>query len=550
MSQTPVQEDDVGANNGDEQPRATAAAAAAGGDGGKKKKNISVSWPALKFSMGNLTVTFQQINLARLFRRKKKQDADAPPDPTFKEVFKLYKEEYHDTWASVLFLFNVLAFVSLSSFVIDRYVKGIDFDGHTVNSPWNSIALDLNVFLLLNIALPLAFSASGLYFSIFLFLPDKLVWVTGFLNVSASFGMGAVYLYRRQWAIGGTFSGLGLLAIIYFVNWIPRIPFTGVLLRSSAAVARRHWSVNLISIIGSMLTAAFSALLFVTLVTTYIAFDPDENKANPLCHNLRCKSIVTKILMTFMVLSAYWFTEWLKSTMHTTVAGVYGSWYFYGGNSDEMPKRPLRGASRRAITYSFGSICLGSLFVGVVDMLRQLCTISRQEEAIGQTIIGRATSHAMRGVRSSLRRMTLAFNRYAFSHMALYGKPYGSAAKFTWQMMEYRGIDALVSDSIVGTTITMGSLFVGYLCAFVSYVELGYTSPDFNKGGRFTPAIMAYAFLSGFQICKAYMTPVISGVDTMFMAMGLDPEALATRHPDLWEALLGVYPRIQNTINP
>lgn len=96
MSQPPAPEDDAGANNRDEQPRAVT-----GGGGGGKKKNISISWPALKFSMGNLTVTLQQISLSRLFRRKKK-DGDAPQETTFKEAFKLYKKEYHDIWAGVL----------------------------------------------------------------------------------------------------------------------------------------------------------------------------------------------------------------------------------------------------------------------------------------------------------------------------------------------------------------------------------------------------------------------------------------------------------------
>ena len=38
-------------------------------------------------------------------------------------------------------------------------------------------------------------------------------------------------------------------------------------------------------------------------------------------------------------------------------------------------------------------------------------------------------------------------NRYAFSHIALYGKPYIAAAKDTWNMIKDRGIDALVNVS-------------------------------------------------------------------------------------------------------
>ncbi len=49
-------------------------------------------------------------------------------------------------------------------------------------------------------------------------------------------------------------------------------------------------------------------------------------------------------------------------------------------------------------------------------------------------------------------------NRYAFSHIALYGKAYIPAAKDTWKMMKNRGIDALVNDCLIGPVLTMVSL--------------------------------------------------------------------------------------------
>jgi hypothetical protein len=39
------------------------------------------------------------------------------------------------------------------------------------------------------------------------------------------------------------------------------------------------------------------------------------------------------------------------------------------------------------------------------------------------------------------------FNKYAYIHIALYGKAYIPAAKDTWHMMKDRGIDALVNVS-------------------------------------------------------------------------------------------------------
>lgn len=46
-----------------------------------------------------------------------------------------------------------------------------------------------------------------------------------------------------------------------------------------------------------------------------------------------------------------------------------------------MPKGATRGAFRRAMTYSFGSISFGSLVVALINMLRQAVSIAQQQEA-------------------------------------------------------------------------------------------------------------------------------------------------------------------------
>ena len=46
-----------------------------------------------------------------------------------------------------------------------------------------------------------------------------------------------------------------------------------------------------------------------------------------------------------------------------------------------MPSGATRGAFRRAMTYSFGSISLGSLIVALINMLRQAVSIAQRQEA-------------------------------------------------------------------------------------------------------------------------------------------------------------------------
>jgi len=245
----------------------------------------------------------------------------------------------------------------------------------------------------------------------------------------------------------------------------------------------------------------------------------------------------------------YWLSEWLKNTIHTTVAGIYGSWYFWSATQAGIPKGVTRGAFRRAATYSFGSISFGSLITAIINMLRQLCSVAQRQEAAAGNIVGSIFMCILGFFISILNWLVTFFNRYAFCHIALYGRPYVPAAKDTWAMMKDRGIDALVNDCLIGPVLSMGSIFVSYVCALLAYLYLEFTNPAYNSDNKYTPVIMAFAFVIGLQICQIFLTPISSGVDTIFVAMGWNPEIMMRDHPHIYERLVHVYPRVRQLIH-
>ena len=116
-------------------------------------------------------------------------------------------------------------------------------------------------------------------------------------------------------------------------------------------------------------------------------------------------------------------------------------------------------------------------------------------------------------------------------------------------MMRDRGIDALVTDCLIGPVITMGSVFVSYVCALLAYLYLQFTNPSYNSDGNFTAVIMAFSFVIGLQICQILMTPMSSGIETIFAAMAWDPQVLMSEHPDLYQQMVHLYPRVQQAIH-
>lgn len=97
-----------------------------------------------------------------------------------------------------------------------------------------------------------------------------------------------------------------------------------------------------------------------------------------------------------------------------------------------MPKGVTRGATRRALTYSFGSISFGSLIVAIINMLRQACSIAQQQEANSGNMAAACALCFLQCLIGILDWAVQFINRYAFSYIALYGKGYIPAAKATW----------------------------------------------------------------------------------------------------------------------
>lgn len=254
------------------------------------------------------------------------------------------------------------------------------------------------------------------------------------------------------------------------------------MLKTAVDVSKTYGHVYLVSALGGLCATALAAWYSVTLVAVYAKWSPGQN---PACAEGAGGCSTSKVtgLIVFITFAMYWISEWLKNTIHTTISGVYGSWYFHPHN---LPKGATRGSLRRALTYSFGSISFGSLLVAIINFLRQLCSVARQNEAAQGNMVGVVMFWILGCFIGILDWAVQFLNRYAFSYIALYGKSYLGAAKDTWSMIKQRGIDALVNECLIGPVLSMGATFVGYATSLLAYLYLVRTSSTITRPFRIT----------------------------------------------------------------
>ncbi|KAF2125083.1 DUF580-domain-containing protein [Dothidotthia symphoricarpi CBS 119687] len=465
--------------------------------------------------------------------------------PSFDQTFKIEKPKFNDLWAGLLFIAVFLGYIVVSGISIHGYSKNISFNGGIYGSQ-NDFGLDSNTIILFAFVLGMATIFSFAYMWAARTFTKQFIWITGILNIVFGFATAIYMLSRKYWSGGIVFLIFNIFFVICFISWIPRIPFSVLMLQTAIDVSKTYGHTYVVSLIGGLLAAVLGAWYSVTLVSIYVQFTPSTN--NPACSNGTggCSNAKVIGLLVFVTFAMYWISEWLKNTIHTTISGVYGSWYF---SPNHMPKGATRGAFKRAITYSFGSISLGSLLVAIIQFLRQICSAAQRSASSDGNIVG-SILFCVLGCLIGLLNWAVEFlNRYAFSYIALYGKSYIAAAKDTWKMIKDRGIDALVNECLIGPVLSMGATFIAYACALLAYLYLVFTSPAYNSDGSYTPVVVAFAFLIGLQICNIFTTPLSSGIDTLFVAMAWDPEVLMREHPDLYHRMIAVYPHVQTAIH-
>jgi hypothetical protein len=199
------------------------------------------------------------------------------------------------------------------------------------------------------------------------------------------------------------------------------------MLQTVIDVAKNYGHVFIVSLVGGLVATAYAAWFSVTLVAVYAKYYPGQ----PGCDASGGSCSKGKVigLLVFITFASYWISEVIKNVMHCTISGVYGSWYFCANKPSGFPKGATRGAFKRSMTYSFGSISFGSLIVAIIQFLRQACSIAQQNEAAQGNLMGQIF-FCILGCFIGLLDWAVQFiNEYAFSYIALYGKAYIPAAK-------------------------------------------------------------------------------------------------------------------------
>lgn len=241
-----------------------------------------------------------------------------------------------------------------------------------------------------------------------------------------------------------------------------------------------------------------------------------------------------------MVLSFYWSMQVFRNTLHCVVAGTVGTWWAVPSSED-----PTWGSMKRALTTSFGSICMGSLIVAFIKTLRFMVEAARRNERRrGGNMVALCclcfASCILRCIEDALEYL----NEYAFCQVALYGKDFVTAGKDALAMFKHRGWTTILNDYIIDRTLMLGCVMVGSITAIIGAL-LARATVAVNVSGVDHTAVMVlvaiFAFIVGFLMCAIVSGVIESAVKTVFVCFAERPDALVHTHPQAFQELVAAW---------
>ena len=230
----------------------------------------------------------------------------------------------------------------------------------------------------------------------------------------------------------------------------------------------------------------------------------------------------------FAMLLSYFFThQVIQNTIHVVIAGVVGTWWFAPDDASSCCSAGIFGSIKRALTTSFGSICLGSLLVAIIQALRALADSNNDGEPNMLSCLVSCILGCLEGILEY-------FNKWAFIYVGLYGYGYMDAGKNVIQLFKSRGWSALIADDLVGRALATLSLVVGLLAGAVGVILATTTEwfdADDGVDGRITSFVLG--FIIGLVLTSIALSSIASGVNTVIVLFAEAPAEFEQHHPKL-----------------
>jgi len=330
---------------------------------------------------------------------------------------------------------------------------------------------------------------------------------------------------------GGALFAFSIFALACFYAWSiwDRLPFATANLLTALTAIHTNWGLFFVQFSLTIVSFGYTMLWMISLIGTYA-------HGRPKCdEDGNCEKTLSGGTLALFIFALYWTHEVVKNIIHVTVAGVVGSWWFVPDEANSGCSKSINDSLFRSMTYSLGSICMGSLLVALVQVAHYFVKRARDNGSRNTGVLYCIAECLL----DTLNKLILYFNKWSYIYVGLYGYSYAEAGVKVMELFESRGWDAIINDQLVNRVLSLVSFVIGGLTGLVSILIIKAHPSLMSMLGEEDAAWMAFfcGLLIGTLVSGILMSVVASAVDTVVVCFAESPLELHNYYPILGQQM-------------
>eukprot|EP00979_Chaetoceros_neogracilis_P004359 scaffold773_cov218-Chaetoceros_neogracile.AAC.2 len=408
-------------------------------------------------------------------------------------------KKFNDVFFAILFYIHLTAM----AIALPMAINAQDQNGGGNTGTFGSIIYFVSVCSIFSVGLSTVSLGFMIKFS------RQLVQIALYFYIGFSFLLMVIMFMAASMLMGGLFALSFAFSICYARAVQSRIPFAAANLTAALTAVKANVGLTMVAYIFMFVGFGYS-IAWTTISNAVLNTYPG--------------------MAFFLFLSFYWTHQVLKNTMHVTTAGVIGTWWFAPDEASSLCSRSIGDSFVRATTYSFGSICFGSLIVALIQALRQLNRHLR-ENRDAQLIVCLIDC-----VLGCIEGLIEYFNKWAYVYVGLYGYSYLDAGRNVIQLFQNNGWTTLITDDLAGMVLFMISIMIGLFTGLIGFIVASLDAnifADFNFDASPEGVGFGFGFLIGVVLASIMLGVVESAVSTCIVCFAESPAEFEQNHPSL-----------------
>lgn len=310
------------------------------------------------------------------------------------------------------------------------------------------------------------------------------------------------------------------------------IPFAAINLKVGVTACQANLGVFVFAFLTPLINTTVFVLQLMALISVLQASGHYSQDQTDI------ESAASSIAMIYYMISGYWTLEVAQNISTVLVSGTVGTWWFAPIEASSFCSSAVVDSFKRATTYSFGSICFGSLLVAILNVMFDSVKRSRRNQ--GCVLLFCVLTCLL----SLLERLVEYFNKWAFVYVGLYGYDYMTAGKNVASLFRARGWSSIITDRLVNRSLMAVAICIGLITGLI--IKGTWNLFEISNSKDETVQIISIMFfyvalIIGMVNASQLLSVVGAATDASVVCFAEASAEFEENHPELSAMMLAAY---------